>query len=775
MSYENIPAEMRAYQQWICWRYEDKQSAKPTKVPYSPFPDANGQPKLASVSDWSTWGTFEQAVAAAPYFDGIGFVFTANDPFAGIDLDDAYELKEDGSFKNPNPDETRERQIKVYQEFNSYSELSPSGKGMHIIIKGSISQGRRRASIELYSSGRFFTMTGNVTHKVGIADKNELFHILWNQMGGAGGVLHYDGNSIETETDARILERAAHADNGDKFSALWLGNWAQYYSSQSEADLAIVNIFAFYTQNRNQITRLFQSSALGQRDKAKRQDYVDYMVNKSFDRMLPPVDIVGLTTATKLAIEGKLKPVEDHERKTSQDIPFDSDDPYTVPPGLMGEIAKFIYASSARPVREISLAAAIGLMAGVCGQAYNVSGTGLNMYILMLAETGRGKEAMANGADKLFEAIKLSVPSSKDFRGPASINSGQALLKNLASCHGSIVSIVGEFGIKMGQLTNGRAGIAESALLSVLLDMYNKSGIGRKIQPTIYSDRANSIAEFDAPGFTLLGESAPSSFYENIDERMIEGGLLPRFLMIEYQGIRVPDNKERANARVPIQLANDFGTLCAASLQLMNTSPKRAVNVKHDAEATALLHEFDVYADAQINNSNSRVLAELWNRAHMNVLRLSALVAVGCNVYDPVVTAEHVTWARGIVVSGIKKILQRFERGLIGAATEESRQVVQIQKMIQNYMLSTVDEAILYGSTLQFYNTKVIPFSYITRRLANDSAFRKDRMGSSNAIKRTLQTMIDSGTIVEIPRGDMIKNYQSTQRAFMVADMRIIS
>lgn len=768
---------MKAYQQWIVWRYEDRQSPKPTKVPYSPFPDANGNPKLADTSNWATWGTFEQAVNAVQFgFDGIGFVFTKNDPFAGIDLDDAYELKEDGSFKNSNPDEARERQVKVYQEFNSYSEYSPSGKGMHIIIKGALAgQGRRRASIELYDSGRFFTMTGNVVHNAPPADRSELLLILYNQMGGAGGVLHYDGNSVETETDALILERAANADNGEKFNDLWLGNWQIHYSSQSEADLAIINIFAFYTQNRNQIVRLFHASALGKREKAQRADYVDYMISKSFDRMLPPVDIKGLENAANLALSGKLRDVKPHEKLTAQDIPYDTDDPYSVPPGLMGEIAKFIYASSARPVREISLAAAIGLMAGVCGQAWNVSGVGLNMYVLMLAETGRGKEAMANGADKLFEAVKLSVPSSKDFRGPSSIASGQALLKDLAHCHGSIVSIVGEFGLKLGQMTNSHAGVAESALLSVMLDMYNKSGAGRKILPTSYSDRAKSIPEFEAPGFTLLGESAPSSFYENIDERMIEGGLLPRFLMIEYQGIRVPTNKERSAAHVPIQLANDFGNLCASALQLMSGSPKRAVNVKHDEESQTILDEFDKYADNQINNSNSRVLAELWNRAHMNVLRLSALVAVGCNPHNPITTAEHVLWARGIVVAGIKKILIRFERGLIGASTEESRQVIEIEKMISTYMHNSAEDASLYGAEEKFHNARIVPFSYITKRLANSGAFRRDRMGASNAIKRTLQTMIDSGTIVEIPKNDMTKNYMSSQRAFMVADMKIIS
>ena len=94
--------------------------------------------------------------------------------------------------------------------------------------------------------------------------------------------------------------------------------------------------------------------------------------------------------------------------------------PYVPPPGLMGEIAKFIHAAAPRPVPEIALAGAIGLMAGICGRAFNVSGTGLNQYILLLAPTGTGKEAAATGINSLMKSIRSEVPASEKFIGPAS-------------------------------------------------------------------------------------------------------------------------------------------------------------------------------------------------------------------------------------------------------------------------------------------------------------------------------------------------------------------
>ncbi len=126
MSFDNIPAELKAYRQWILWRLEER-DGKPTKVPYQ----TNGE--KASVTNPSHWANFDNVIEVylRGLFDGIGFVLTKDDPYSFIDLDDTHG------------DATAlERQRKVYREFNSYSELSPSGNGLHIIVKGSVAHGR---------------------------------------------------------------------------------------------------------------------------------------------------------------------------------------------------------------------------------------------------------------------------------------------------------------------------------------------------------------------------------------------------------------------------------------------------------------------------------------------------------------------------------------------------------------------------------------------------------------------------------------------------------
>src|SRR5688572_29070498 len=100
--------ELRAYAQFVVWRYEANGAAKPAKVPYSPR-----TLQRASVTDPATWGTFDEAIAAAPNFNGIGFVLSDADPYSFIDLDVA-----------PG-EQPADEQKAIYNNFNSYAERSP--------------------------------------------------------------------------------------------------------------------------------------------------------------------------------------------------------------------------------------------------------------------------------------------------------------------------------------------------------------------------------------------------------------------------------------------------------------------------------------------------------------------------------------------------------------------------------------------------------------------------------------------------------------------------
>jgi primase-polymerase (primpol)-like protein len=277
--FDNIPFEIHAYRQWVCWRYEQVPGrVKPSKVPYNP---RTGQ--RASVTDPVAWASFDDAISAVCNYDGIGFVFTNNDPFTGIDLDVDSEI-------------TRN----VYNQFVSYSERSPSGKGCHIIVRGSVPTSVKRDGVEVYSTKRYFTMTGNVCkdRDLPIVDCQVLLSSLWIELPGRGAIASTESRDAAQRKSDREVYDACFVANNDKFLALWKGDWRSlgYYPSQSEADFALINMLAPRSGNRAQIARLFRQSGLGRREKAQRDGYVYGMINKALSdcRSRLPPEMPGL-------------------------------------------------------------------------------------------------------------------------------------------------------------------------------------------------------------------------------------------------------------------------------------------------------------------------------------------------------------------------------------------------------------------------------------------------------------------------------------------------
>lgn len=763
MKFENIPNELRQLSQWCVWRYEDVGARKPTKVPYGK------DNKHVDVTNSASWITFNEACGIYNNGDysGVGFVFSGHDPYAFIDLDDPSVLM-DGT-PNPNYQSDLASQIKIFREFDSYSERSPSGKGLHVIIKGEVVAGRRRSFIEVYSSNRYATFTGDIYSDRPIINQQEKLSLLWNQMGGGNAATYiYGGDQREKNTDDYILQQAENAVNGDKFRELYKGSWLNLYPSQSEADFALIDIFSFYTQNRNQITRLFRRSALGQRDKARRKDYIERMINQSFDRMLPPIDFDGFHNIINLKVaEVNQLQLPMNAPPVRSSIPM--------PPGLMGAIAQFIYHAAPRPVPEIAVAGAIGLMAGICGRAYNVSNTGLNQYVLLLAKTGMGKEGMRSGIDKLMNAVRTTVPTSKDFIGPNHIASGQALIKYIHKKSQCFVSILGEFGITIQNISSDQASSHERILKQVLLELYNMSGHTDVYRPSIQADLEKNTEPTNSPSFSILGESTPHSFYSVLNEEMIIEGLLPRFMLIEYDGARPDLNEQHATAVPPFDLVEKFSSLVANCAMIMHAN--RTINILFTPDAEELANNFDRYATAQINNTQDEVVLNLWNRAHLKAIKFAGLIAVGVNMNDPIINIDNLNMAISMVQSDIKALSAKFEKGEVGHSSSETKQIKDVIRMLKEYVIKDWESIKKYCITKNDQNlhiAKVVPYAYLSKRLVAVSSYRNDRLGPTNALKRSLSILLDSDKIREVGKKELADKFGTNQRCFVISDVSVL-
>lgn len=733
MKIENVPSELRKFPNWVAWRYEQTESGKPTKVPYSPVTG-----RRADSTNAQDWSRIDDAFAHRIFkkHSGIGFNFSES-PYSGIDLD----YSEDA--------EVRAYQDALVRSFDSYTELSPSGKGRHIIVRGKVPSGRkdRKHGVEVYSDARYFTFTGDSIGRCEVAERQNLLTKLWEELGtDAAGTAQIAGAPVQTESDEAILSKAGNASNAEKFRALWSGDIRGHANDHSAADQALVNILAFYSQNREQIKRIFRLSGLGQRKKATREDYLERTITKAFDQMIP---VVAFDMAQKVNGAGNGVPSVTSPLRSAVEQPTPTNIAQSDrPPGLLGDIAEFIYAQAPVPARPIALAGAIGLMAGICSRSYSISNKGLNQYIVLLAKTGRGKEAMASGISRLIGAVAQQEPAAGMFVGPGRIASGPALHKCFTGPLPSFVSVIGEIGLWTQKLCAKYARQNETEILGLVLDVYGKSGPHDLLQPLVYSDRAKNTITVRAPGLTILGESTFEQFYEAVDEDSIRSGLLPRYLLIEYTGQRAPYNEGHDYAQIDPALLSRLIELCAFSVRM--NQKQEAVPVVLHPSVWDQDRAFRLHCDDMVNRESSESAAELWNRAHLKTLKLAALVAVGQNPYQPSVMPTDYEWATGMVVSGIETMMRRFETGEVGNPVNATRQHADAQHVIQHFFTPAF-EPFIGGNKINptARDSGFIPLHYIKQRLRRIASFRNDR-DTNGSIDRVLRSLEDEGYLMRV-------------------------
>lgn len=270
-----IPQELLELDQWVLWNKEIKKGVPTkqtyerkdyTKVPYQ----VNGQ--RASSTDANTWRSHKDVLATlqatSGAHDGIAFVLNENDEYTGIDID---ECINDGVI-----DPAAE---KIINELNSYTEYSQSGTGFHIILKGK-KPGKRckneKEQIEIYDNSRFLIMTGDHVEGTPVIpqERQEELNTLYDKTFDKKnpGKDNMNVSTSDEMTDQDILSIAFQSKNGEKISQLYMSEWEEHYTSQSQADQALCNYIAFYTQEPTQIDRIFKGSKL-YRDKWDREDY----------------------------------------------------------------------------------------------------------------------------------------------------------------------------------------------------------------------------------------------------------------------------------------------------------------------------------------------------------------------------------------------------------------------------------------------------------------------------------------------------------------------
>src|SRR3990167_6862057 len=259
---------------WVLWKKEVR-DGKPTKVPYQP----NG--RKADSTAPCTWSSCDEVISVQKKYSGIGFVIAPELSLLAVDLDGCVKEKKHTAF---------------VKEAATYTEISPSGNGLHVIFHLSAplklqKNKSAKQGVELYTKDRYFTYTGNVVKNyktirtLSPSDAEALlkkhFNYPWKKSSAKTGAAREECPEITSPapasvlSDDEVLSRMFSSRNGAKIRALWDGNKSAHANDDSAADAALCAHLAFWTQkNKSQITSLWLKSPLGNREKTqKRKDY----------------------------------------------------------------------------------------------------------------------------------------------------------------------------------------------------------------------------------------------------------------------------------------------------------------------------------------------------------------------------------------------------------------------------------------------------------------------------------------------------------------------
>lgn len=398
--------ELKALPQWVTWKLEDR-GGKPTKVPYRA--DGAG---LASVTDASTWSTVDEAKSRTKLSgqSGVGFVVTAADCFAAIDIDKC---------RDPETGEFAGWAQAIVDRLDSYTEITPSSEGVRVWVKAQLGPGRNRGKVatggvEMYDHDRYFTVTGQhlaltpTTIEDRQAELDELRAELFPPAPPAPPQTPSGSTVAQSPalTDGEVLDLARAAKNGDKVRQLLAGNTGGY-ASASEADQALLSCFAFYTQDTDQLDRLYRGSGL-YREKWEREDYRRRTIEKALS---------GISEVYQLAGGGEIR--SSHE--LLRPLPRAAACP-AFPVDVLPQDARLYVeclAAGGIPLEFVGPAALVALSAAVGGRTTLVVKDGswtepTVLWLLMVGRRGSKKSPALSCIRQPFDRISTSW--SREYR-----------------------------------------------------------------------------------------------------------------------------------------------------------------------------------------------------------------------------------------------------------------------------------------------------------------------------------------------------------------------
>lgn len=822
-NFGHVPNELKELPQWVVVNKE-KKPLDPSTHNYLKWKES------------AAWLKYEDAVTAMfqPAVAGAAFVFSTSDPYVGIDLDSPDKLHAEALRKGFGEDvatrvrnASREMCSYIVQQFaGAYMETSQSGNGVHIIVRGRLPEGAKKVTrgklhcgVEVYAAEQYIWMTGRQIQRSakpyaldGFQEVlDALVYRLWELFGKNG---EFDEESLEPTTDGgrsldltdeQVIERLLKRSRD--MLAIYNGGFGFNSTDWSECTKIMIGEIDKLTGDAGQVHRIvFNSPRLLSAGQSKTGEDRYARTERRFNPLLADcrgnnrsvlartqanIDVgkqmaASLDAAFKREREQALTEQAARLDEMSTRLSpsplevdeYDSTPNFVIgfPPGNTGVLAQAMLKMMTYPNQSIGIAWALTAVAALAQRTYHINGLGLNLFVMALAETGSGKEALVSAATSFITQLRDSkdgevgqavhqgeLAALMAIFGPASFASEPATYKHMSK-NPKQWQVCNEASFLFEDMSRGDATHAVGRK-KALLDIRYKSNKNGMIFGHVHSNAENNSGVAYMPSLTIIAEGQPERFYSAIDESAAEDGLLNRFMCFDctrkHRGRRNRYQADRLDSEV-VKLFLPLARRCydgfvevtdnkgGVSLQPDPLTVPELVEVKLSAEAEKMSWMYEDRVVDRLSRERSRIEYNLLNRSLAQILSVAALLAVADNAMDPVVQVWHFNWASDLVWRERKYLLNKYEQGEVGKGD-----VQRMAKVVERLHTFRASKSNRLSTAMKKFG--VVPISWIQDAVKTASCFKPDSAGRGfvRMVQETVDALVYRGILEPVAKGDL--------------------
>tara|TARA_R110000851_G_scaffold39729_7_gene100730 strand:- start:5718 stop:8132 length:2415 start_codon:yes stop_codon:yes gene_type:complete len=790
VDYGTLPDEMKLLNQWCCFDLEPEEGKKDKKVPYTP-----GSTSKARSNEVSTLRSYEEALedVVSGVRDHLGFCIIKEDPYVFFDLDE------------PQNEEQKVELNEVIETFNSFSEVSISGTGVHIIAKGQLDgRGLHNEYFGLFDANRFILVTGHIykgRDEIYLANTDKLAQLQDRVRTSSGRGFNFPLDEKEWDMEPWAIYNTTMSVYKQKYINLMGGAWREYgYPSQSEADHALISMMCEFTESNELVRYMFADSGLFRDWKGGGypQTYIDRTIQLQRDKVMneqirrEDAKLIALanlkderereakvkakvtkkkTVAKKVTKKSKSVEVEPVDHASVSDDAVVGDDelsgfdyPTTlidrVPSKMHRWLALWLYKNSYIPNQQFCIATANVIIVSFTQRAYMTpTNTGCNLNIWLVAATGMGKDIFTKGLDMVISALATDLPHF----GATHVGkfaSGEGV-ETVIGAQPRFMSKVAEAGAFWRKLLAPNKAPHIDALSEVMLNLFMSTDKDRFYRSRRKAKKDEDVKDtiFRAAG-SFYGESTFTDFFGDLDLASVGTGLLQRQIIVGVDsGEYVKENhyREEMPAKLKSLLIEAIGV--ADNLDITNDH----VKVKISRRADSIIKEYSE-KNRRYNYKADRNLlrSEYMNRTVIKIYRYASQLAIGNDPHDPVIREDQMEYALKWVSDCDEYMLSKFLSGDVGKGQlKQEADIMRIVKSIANATPRKREKSYKFKELVALDNS-LLTYSKLRGDAKLRSSFQTDKLGAITAIDRCIDSLCKAGVLSRLSKQESMDEYETS-------------